>query len=249
MKNSLWIGKKGLRYWYYNFRDSEYYSLTLIGLVVIVSLYLLFTIIIPETSQWFSIRREVIATRQNIATLQQNINLINVMDKNVLNEQLQTASVALPPEKNFSTMLNAITNAAAISNVTLNDYSFQVGNIASGQGQSGNSNYSDIPATVITIVVNGNIDDLRKFINTIENSVPISEVTGIDGGGENLSITLQFYQKPFPAVTFNDETPIEPLTASQVNLLHSLNKWENPASLQTTQTGNGSGSAVPVPLF
>src|SRR5580698_4987528 len=127
MKKSLWIGKKGFRYWYYNFRDSEYYSISLIGLVIIVSIYLLFNVIIPETSQWFSIRREVVATRQNIAVLQQNINYMNNLNKNVLNSQLQTVSTALPPEKNFTSMLNAITGAAATSGVSLNDYSFAVG--------------------------------------------------------------------------------------------------------------------------
>src|SRR6266851_199854 len=133
MKSDVWIGKKGFRYWYYRFRDSEYYSLTAIGFTVLICIVLLFNIIIPELSQWFSIRNEVIAARAQIATLQQNITFINTLDKNRLNSQLQTASHALPPEKNFGFMLNAISNAAVTSGVSLNDYAFQVGNITSSQ--------------------------------------------------------------------------------------------------------------------
>lgn len=249
MKKSLWIGKKGYRYWYYNFRDSEYYSISLIGLVIIVSLYLLFNVIIPEGSQWFSIQREVLATRQTIATLQQNINYIDNLDTNVLNSQLQTASSALPPEKNFTTMLNAITNAAAISGVSLSDYSFAVGDIVSGQDQVGAQNYKGVSTTVITVVVNGNFTDIIQFINSLENTVPLAEVTQVNGSGENVSITLQFYQKSFPTVSFNPETPIEPLSPNKVTLLQQVGKWENIPALQQTQPVNSSGSGSTVPLF
>lgn len=246
MKKSLWIGKKGFRYWYYNFRDSEYYSISLIGLVIIVSLYLLFNVIIPETSQWFSIRKEVVATRQNIAVLQQNINYMNNLNKNVLNSQLQTVSTALPPEKNFTSMLNAITGAAATSGVSLNDYSFAVGDIASGQDQLGNSIYKGVSTTVITVVVNGNFNSIIQFINALENTVPLAEIAQVNGSGENVSITLQFYQKPFPTVSFNGENPIEPLSTNKVTLLQELDKWENTAPLQTTQSASGSGAIVPL---
>ena len=90
MNNDTWIGKKGFRYFYYKFRDSEYYGLAIIGVTLLVCAVLLFNIIIPEVTQWFSIRDEVIATREQIATLQQNINFINNLDKNALNSQLQT---------------------------------------------------------------------------------------------------------------------------------------------------------------
>jgi hypothetical protein len=143
-------------------------------------------------------------------------------------------------------MLSAITNAAAISGVSLSDYSFQIGNIASGNDQSGSSKYKGVSATVITVVLNGTIDGIRKFISTLEESVPISEITNINGSGENVSITLQFYQKPFPAVAFSGETAIQPLSAANVALLQKLSQWENIPQLQTTQTSSGSGTSVPL---
>ena len=115
MSSDTWVGKKGFRYWYYRFRDSEYYGLAIVGFTVLICAILIFRIIIPEVSQWFSIRDEVIATQQQIATLQQNINFINNLDKNTLDSQLQTVSHALPPDKNFSYELIALSNAAASS--------------------------------------------------------------------------------------------------------------------------------------
>src|SRR5258708_1652220 len=156
MKNDGWIGKKGFRYWYYRFRDSEYYSLVVIGVTILICLILLFNVIIPEVTQWFSIRDEVIATRQKIAVLQQNINLMNNLDKNKLNGQLQTASDALPPEKNFGFMLNAISSAASLSNVSLNDFAFQVGNLDNTKGQVTDSQF--------------------KGVTSLENNLPVSQV-------------------------------------------------------------------------
>src|SRR5579872_1278457 len=131
MNSDTWIGKKGFRYYYYRFRDSEYYGLAIIAFTLLVSVILLFSIIIPEVTQWFSIRNEVVAAREQIATLQQNVSFVNNLNKNALNSQLLTVSHALPPEKNFGDILSTISNTAAVSNVSLSNYAFQVGNISS----------------------------------------------------------------------------------------------------------------------
>lgn len=61
-----WIGKKGFRYWYYRFRDSQYYALSIAGITILVCTLLVFNVIIPEIANWFSIRQEVIATQAKI---------------------------------------------------------------------------------------------------------------------------------------------------------------------------------------
>lgn len=248
MNNDTWIGKKGFRYWYYRFRDSEYYGLAIIGVTLLVCIILLFNIIIPEVTQWFSIRDEVIATRDRIATLQQNINFITNLDKNTLDSQLNTVSHALPPEKNFSFMLNALSNAAANSGVSLSDYAFQVGNIASTKkGQTGSGELQNGVSTIeITVIVNGNLDGIKHFITSLENNLPISEVSSVNGTGDNVSVRLKFYQRPFNNVSFSADTPLASLPSKKVELLQNLAKWDNTSNDQNATQPSGSNSAVPL---
>jgi hypothetical protein len=245
MSKEVWIGKKGFRYWYYKFRDSELYGLTLLGVTIIISLFLFFNVIIPELNNWFSIRKEVIATRQQIAILQQNITFLNNLNPGVLNDQVQMATQALPAEKDFGMILNAISNASAVSGISLNDYTFQIGSIASSSAQAVDSKYNGLTSVELTVAINGNFNQTRKFVQSIQNSLPLSEVTAIDGSGEDMTIAIVFYQKLFPAVNFSADTPLTPVSADKVTLLQNLSKWEVPVS-HSSNIQSGSGSAVPL---
>ena len=247
MKNDGWIGKKGFRYWYYRYRDSDYFSYVLIGITIVVCLVLLFGVIIPQLQNWFSIRQEVVATQQRIAVLQNNINFMNNLDRNALNAQLQTASSALPPQKDFGSMLDSLSSAAVSSGVSLNDFSFQVGDVASSSGLFSDTRYKNFASIKISLVAQGPIGNVKRFIANLESSVPLSEVVTIDGTGETASLTIQFYQKPFPNLVPNDDTPLTPLTAEKVLLLQKITAWKStqPATSQTAPSGSNSA----LPLF
>lgn len=246
MSKEVWIGKKGFRYWYYKFRDSDLYPFATVGLTVIVCLMLLIYWIIPELNNWFSIRNEVIATRARIAILEQNINFINNLDKNTLNQQLQVATQALPPEKDFGAILDAISHAAASSGVSLSNYTFQIGNIASSSAQISTASPNGLSPVPVTMTVSGSSDQIRKFIQSAQSSFPLAEVTMINGSNDNISITILFYQKPFPASNFSAETQLTPVSAKDVSLLQKLTTWQTTAITQSQQQQTSSGSALPL---
>ncbi len=241
-----WIGKKGFRYWYYKFRDSELYSITTLFVAIVICIVLSLYLILPELSNWFSIRKEVTATRQRIAVLQQNVNFMNNLDKNILNQQLLTSTQALPSEKDFGTMLNAISNASANSGVSLNDYSFQVGNIASSSGKTTIAAPNQLSSIQVIVVVDGSLDKIRKFIHALENSSPLAEVAMINGSAPNTSVTIQFYQKPFPVGNFSPFTPLTPLSNNKVTLLQTLSQWQGPSTIRNETRSTSSGSATPL---
>lgn len=264
MKSDIWIGKKGYRYWYYRYRDSQYYSLSIVGFATVVSLVLLFYVVIPELSNWFSIQQEVDTTQQQIAILQQNISFINSLDKTQLDSQLQTASHALPPEKDFGSVLQAVGYAAAKSNVSLNNYSFQIGTIKTASTLPGIAvSKVDTTPIQIVVVVNGSFDNLVTFMKDLQNNLPLATVIKVDGSGSNLSMTLQFYQKPFPKIVFSGTTPLTQLTANDNKLLQQLSQWDHTADIPSLSTKAGtsldktthvytvtsSGSANLTPLF
>ena len=255
MKNEIWIGKKGFRYWYYHFRDSEFYSYSMTGLAFVVCALLLINWIIPELNSWFSIRDEVTATQGRVDILQRNIAFMNNLNENTLNQQLQVVTQALPEDKNFQAILNEISTASIMSGVSLNQYSFQVGSVSS----SSTTPHPIVPVAVntatangllsiaVTVTVNGSIDKVRRFILAIEEGFPLAEVTGVNGNGQSVGITIQFYQKPFPKNTLSLETPIAPLSSGETALLGKLSKWQSsPTKVQGIPSPISSTSAIPL---
>jgi hypothetical protein len=253
MSKDKWIGKKDARYYYYKYRDSEYFSLGWMALVVVVCLVLIFNIIIPQLTTWFSIRDEIVATRQRIDVLQQNIAFMNNLNKNELDSQLATATNVLPPEKDFGSMLNVLADASISSNVSLNDFSFQVGNVASssaaaapGAAAGTESRYRGLASIKITVVVAGTVDNIRRFIQTVEKSVPVSEIVNIDGSGQTISISVQFYQKSLPNIALQPDQKLQPLSADKVNLLQQLATWRKSQPVPDLSGEVGSASALPL---
>ncbi|HSX08909.1 MAG TPA: hypothetical protein VLF93_02040 [Candidatus Saccharimonadales bacterium] len=247
MSNEAWIGKKGFRYWYYKFRDSELYSFTTVLITMVICLGLVIYWIIPELNNWFSIRDEVVSTKQHISTLQQNIDFMNSLNKDALNQQLQVATNTLPADKDFGAILDSISNASANSGVALNDYSFQVGDIASSSAlPAKDATGNGFSSVQVVVIVNGTFGQLRNFIKSLENSFPLSQVNIVDGGQGSLSISILFYQKPFPYDTFSAETPIAPLSEDQNELLQKLSQWNTATGTRNASQQTGSGSAIPL---
>lgn len=245
MKSDTWIGKKGYRYWYYKYRDSEYFSIAIMVSTVLVCVLLIFNFIIPQLTTWFSIRDEVVATQARIAVLQENINYMNTLDKRTMNAQLETATTALPPEKDFGIMLNVLTEASLKSGVALNDFTFQVGNVDSDKDQIIDPRHKDLSNIKMTVVVTGPVTSVRTFIRTLEESIPLSEVVDLDGSGQTISISMQFYQKNLPEVDIKPEDPIIALSPDKTALLEKIAAW-NRGVVADFSNETASGGATPL---
>jgi len=231
-------------FFYYNrFKDSPYYSLSLIVGVVSISLILIFQLIIPQLESWFSIRDEVIATSARISTINQNINFMNNVDKSRLNNELQVSTNALPTEKDLGAILGALSDSALLAGVSFDDFSFQLGTIASGSGQNDDKpSVKDLSTIKLTVVISGSVDGIGKFLKQINEKLPLSEIVSVDGDPEATSVTLQFYQKQFPNIKFQDDRPLTSLSDADVALLQKLSKWQ-------TSSLKAPAASSSVPLF
>lgn len=248
MKKEIWIGKKSLRFFYYRYRDSAYYPLSIAFITIVVCIILVFNVVIPQVMTWLSIRDEVVATQEKIKILQANIDFMKTVDKVVLDSQLQSASMAVPPEKDFGGVLNALTDASVRSGVSLQDFSFQVGGGTSGSKSDTSANIAGVSAVTVSVVVSGKLDQVKRFLRELGEKLPISEVTTIDGNIQSLAVNIQFYQKNLPEIELDEKSPIVRISAKKQALLEKLSTWKPTAQLPdlTPETASGSGE---VPLF
>ncbi len=246
MKNNqeVWIGKKGIRYWYYRFRDSQYYSFFLIGITIFVCFILIFGVIIPQVSEWFSIRDETLAARKRIALLQNNMTFLSNLDQNKVNTDMTTTTNALPVEKDVTMALASVSNAAITSGVSLNDYTFQVGTIGNTK-QAKKTGKKEVSMITMTIVLTGPIDGVRKFIAAIENSLPLATVIHLDGSDQSTALTIWFYQKDFPNIKVSEEQELTSLPAEKLAILHRLQSFKKPIPIDLGAVA-ASGGALPL---
>jgi Tfp pilus assembly protein PilO len=246
MKKEIFFGRKSIRFWYLRYKDSAYYTVFVIIVTIVVCLLLLFSFILPQLEQWFSIRNEVLATRARVDIINENIRYLNTLDRNALNTQTSIASQALPAEKNFGAILDALNLAALRSGVTFQDYSFKVGNISSNSVQMNSIKLPGISPVTVSLVINGTIDEVKMFTRELSNTLPLSEVTSIDGESGAITVTMDFYQKNLPKTTLKDDQPIPQVVGSNPTLTNQLSSWQI-----RPQTSNSSpiGSSSALPLF
>lgn len=222
---------------YYRYKDTITFEITVISIIVLASLFLILKVVIPQVENWFSINTEVESERSTIAQLKSNASVLATASDPVLDEQVGVVSSALPFQKDFTGILNAVNAASANSGVVLDDYSFQVGNLSTKSAQLA-------PNTSITLklLIKGDIDHVQSFIKEIQEKVPLSEVVNTNFSLDGSALEILFYYKIVPQqtqVTYTNQLPS--LSGQKATLLNTLQTWEN--------ASNGSGSIDVVPVL
>lgn len=246
MNKEIFFGRNSFRFWYYRYKDSAYYSITVIIVTIVICVLLLFNFILPQLEQWFSIRNEVIATRERIAAINDNIAYLNTMDRNQLNAQVKTTSTALPPEKNFGTILDALSVSALRSGVSFQDYTFQVGSVSSSSAQLSSAKLKGIASVTVSVIINGTVEEVRGFMHEITQTLPLSEVTAVEGATGAVTVTIDFYQKNLPKVTLKDDQPIPHVIEINVSEINKLAQWQVAPRIIDSGTATGSSSGIPL---
>lgn len=244
MSKEIFSKQTDIRLLYYRYKDTSYYTIFITSLVGLVSIILIVQLVIPQIENWFSIRNEVLATRERIDNINRNIVFMNNIDKVSLEEQVVVTTTALPFEKDFGGILNALTDSSLKAGVVLDDYSFQVGSVASVSGKQ-RGPIKEFSSVRLNITISGNADGVENFLKEINTKLPLSEVIQISGEFGSTNISLEFYQKPFPSLVIKDDQLLIPFTRKQEDRLSEFNAWKPAVSVQEPQIVS-SGAAVPL---
>jgi len=225
MKNYSFTAQTTFRILYYNNKE---YVIPVIVITVCILIFLQF--IIPQVQQVFWNFSQVNVIQQKVQSIEKNISIASSLDDSQLNQSLQTTFTALPQEKNFSSIIDAVNKAAAISNVFLGDYTVQVGDLgAAAENKNSPKNLQFV------LTINGNIYDIQRFLTALKSNMPLSSATDVKvDQSNNAQITVIFYYKPLSAISFTSSTPLQPITDSQNKLLNQI------ASSNTLSVPNSS---------
>ena len=216
------LSKNGIKTIY---EDNKDYLVPLF--VTLCAVVLFIVIVFPQLLDFPSKKsqRDIEITRLNeIKLAKETIQKINTQK---LDSDLKIAQSALPSEKNFEIILNAISSAASLSNSQISDYQYSDGmvNLPDNGQESKRLDFE--------LIIEGGVDQAVKFLDELNKTFPISEATKIDYSGGFSEISLVFYYNPFVSGIASETILARPVTPEEQKALVEISKW----NLNTLEQG------------
>ncbi len=212
-------------------RLKPYYLAT--GLIL-ASIIVLFTFTSQQLQDLNLQNQQEQTLKGKIAVLQQNQDFLSKIDESQINDQFNLATAALPSENDFIGVINAIGNAAAVSTVTLNDFSFGVGSLATASAKA------KAPVNTITLGVKGTIDTLKTFVQQLSNQFPLATISTLSSTQTSGTIVVTFPFRPLPLQAVSQ--PLKHLSQMNLQTIQTLQALQQQQT-QSTTTPPSSASA------
>lgn len=206
---------------YFRYKDSPLYLSSVIGTIFVVSFLLLWKVVIPQVDAFISVSNEVQNTKDRITILKNNITYLTSLSSVELDNELQLAFGALPSEKDFAGIIDAIGASALKSGVVVNDYSIAVGELATPSAKL--KQYYSVD---LALTVNGNKDASKDFLNQIQNTLPVAQVKTVSLTEDSSSMKISFYFKPFPKGTYKATQPITAIPQKAAAIVNTISLWK-----------------------
>jgi hypothetical protein len=190
--------------------------------VILVSILVILYVVFPQIQQYSDSQNLVKAEQQKLDTLNNNYTLLTSLDDTTITTDLNTLSIALPAQKDFAGIIDAISYVSAKTGVAVGNFQFSLGDLSSS-----NFGGTAYPSTKIDLTITGSTQNLASFAHEIIKTKPVAEVSSINISGGTGSLTILFYYKPFPAQNVSDETQIMPLSSDQLSLIKGVSAWNS----------------------
>lgn len=209
---------------------------------ILLSFVLFFFVILPQVQYVFSLHDKEKEVKDRIGVLEKNIRFLSSINETDLESKLKVVSLALPPEKDFTTVMSGISQASAVAGVSIGDFIFQLGNISSNTSPSTSkaSNNSakaeiNVPSIEITLNISGGLDSTKRFVEELSKGFPLSDVKSIQLNGNSAKVSIAFFYRPFPPLQLDGGTEISPLSQKDEALIQTLSSSVNLQPLQDLQ--------------
>ncbi len=196
--------------------------------IIVVSFLLIIKVILPQIENLSVRQQEVKVEKDKLDVLKNNLTTLNGISNDALDREVLLTTSALPIEKNFAGVLNAVTISANKAGVFLGDYEFQVGDLSKSATIGKN-----LPSLQLSLSVNGGVGGAIKFITELYRSLPLSEISDIEISNSRSVIVVLFYFKPF-AGGASVSSSLPQISKNDSASLSQISTWNNGNTLELT---------------
>jgi hypothetical protein len=187
--------------------------------VVLAAILLFIIVVLPQIMNFPAKKSERDVEVARLTEIKQAKEILQSLDRIKLDSDLKIADSALPSDKNFEIILNAISAAASLSNSQITDYKYsQSGPVAPASAQA-------LSGLNFEIEIEGEIDQAVKFIDELYKTYPISEAKKIDYDGGISKVSLVFYYNPFTTGVAKEAALARDSSPAEKKALAELSKW------------------------
>lgn len=229
--------QSAFRLLYYRYKPHIFF-LFIIFACFILSL----TVIFPQYNEFLKEGEEAKILKEELSVSKSNLTLFSTLGDSDVDQKINIALNAMPAEKDFTGILNAISQASAKSAVLVEDFSFQVGELSTMSAK-----LSKQPSMQINLSLLGGVEQTRAFLEELGKTLPLSEVTKVSFERNRSRITVSFFYRPFSNLKFDKKVPVKSLSQKDLQTLSKLSSW-NITSAQTSpffQISTSSGRTNP----
>ncbi|OGH19906.1 MAG: hypothetical protein A3D74_04895 [Candidatus Levybacteria bacterium RIFCSPHIGHO2_02_FULL_37_13] len=200
----------------------RYKSFVIPFLVIIVVILLFVRLTVPAIQDLFEGYEKQKESRLVIDNIRQNLNFIKTIDDSSLESQFKVVTKALPPEKDFDSVLNAISDSSNKSGVVLSGFKFTVGNLSKEEIES------EYPSLNLELTLDGDAETANIFIGSLAKTLPLSEIAKVSAQKDSSIVTIEFFYKPVKASINNDSLPIIPISNKGLELIDNMSALNIP---------------------
>jgi len=225
MKNKVNLDLVSLKFIF-----DRYKSYIIPVVIILVSVILFYQFVIPEFSALREAQREAKELSQELEVMKSNLNVLSNIDEDVLDSQLEILTLALPLNKDAIRILNSIYATAQKAGVSLGAFSFAIGDISKSE------NTIDLPVIKLSVPIEADVVGVNSFIEIINRTVPLSEISSVQIGNKSSKIELSSYYKSLADSSYNPKARINPVSQKELTLIDQLNGFED-ASVVATSSG------------
>lgn len=182
-------------------------------------------VIIPQISSVGATGAELSEKREKVAKLTASLTTVQNANDEQVNDNLTTATTALPTSKDIVLIFSALTSAASDAGVGLVDFSLQAGGVFGRAAEiDATGGVSGVPAITVDVQTTGDAKDVASFIRSVQQTLPLSEVKVVSSDDAGTHLKVSFFYKPLDK-SVNNEREVTPLTQADLNLINQLKSW------------------------
>ena len=220
---------------------------------IFVSLLILILVVWPKLSEALRLRASNVELSSRVGVLSTKVQLLSSLDKAQLDSQLGASEQILPSDKAVFPFVREVELAAVRTGVLLNKVDATPGSLSGDSGEvTPKAGVVSDPAPKIQVKISMT-SDYRSLLNFLSSMYSISRVVGIRdftissssvSGQDSLalrtSLVIDAYWKSLPSKLGSIESPIENLSAQELEILARVKAAEvssPPAVVPTVPTG------------
>lgn len=207
-------------------------------LIVIAAILVTLTFVLPKLTEALTLKDELPHKKEQLSMLVQKRKLLESIGQGEVATFLTEADLALPTEKDPTSILVALENAAQLTSYTVDSVNFAPGIVSSQTAQRRSDLqaevlHKEVPALAIGVSTRGTTPQFLDFLDTLFSSRRLFDLSSIEFNyvskeedflSSNLTI-YAFYQPEIKEVT-DALSPLPEITASEKEFLRRLSSMK-----------------------